>query len=121
MLISSALIFFSLFQTSFLQEDDQHNRFLLAVPTKQQLQRILAYVLDEDEFLSEYGIRSMSKFHEKNPFTIQMQGEELRAEYTPGESNSYLFGGNSNWRGPIWFPMNYLVRCQFSLYSEIVS
>ncbi|XP_055352807.1 uncharacterized protein LOC129598776 [Paramacrobiotus metropolitanus] len=95
---------------SFLLQDTKHGKkVLLAIPTQAQLQRLLTYVFDEEEFLSPYGIRSLSKFHEKNPFSYDLCGEELRAEYCPGESTSYLFGGNSNWRGPIWFPMNFLI------------
>ncbi len=78
---------------------------LLAVPSKERLERVLKYLLDEDEFLSPFGIRSLSKYHQKNPFTFSVCGGELSAvEYVPGESNTYIFGGNSNWRGPIWFP-----------------
>ncbi|QDT37112.1 MGH1-like glycoside hydrolase domain-containing protein [Stratiformator vulcanicus] len=82
---------------------------LLAVPTRDRLERILAYMLDEDEFLSPYGIRSLSKFHEKNPFSCRLGGEEHRVSYVPGESDTWMFGGNSNWRGPIWFPINFLI------------
>ena len=82
---------------------------LLAIPTRERLERILRYLLDEDEFLSPFGIRSLSKFHEENPFVYQINGEELRVQYIPGESDSPMFGGNSNWRGPIWFPLNYLL------------
>ena len=66
-------------------------------------------MLDENEFLSPYGIRSLSKFHEKNPCVFVADGTEHRVDYCPGESRAHLFGGNSNWRGPIWFPTNYLL------------
>jgi hypothetical protein len=82
---------------------------LLAMPSKERLLRILAYLLDEKEFLSPYGIRSMSKIHEEHPFVLYTGGQEHSVSYNPGESDSWMFGGNSNWRGPIWFPMNYLL------------
>ncbi|TAN37286.1 MAG: glucosidase [Verrucomicrobia bacterium] len=86
-----------------------HHRWLLAIPSKERLARILRYLLDESEFLSPYGIRSLSKFHQDHPYIFRAGGAEFRVEYAPGEANSYLFGGNSNWRGPIWFPVNYLI------------
>lgn len=89
---------------------------LLAIPTRERLERILRYVLDEDEFLSPYGVRSLSKYHEKHPFVFHVNGEEFRVEYVPGESDSNMFGGNSNWRGPIWFPLNYLLIEAFERY-----
>ena len=82
---------------------------LLAIPSRDRLVRVLRYLLDEQEFLSPYGIRSVSKVHEKHPFVLHVGEEEHTVSYVPGESNSGLFGGNSNWRGPIWFPVNYLL------------
>jgi hypothetical protein len=82
---------------------------LLAIVSPRKLRRILSYVLDEDEFLSPFGIRSLSRFHEKHPFVFNADGVEHRVGYEPGESQSGMFGGNSNWRGPVWFPMNYLI------------
>ncbi|MBK1646451.1 glucosidase [Thiocapsa imhoffii] len=73
-----------------------------------RLQRVLARMLDETEFLSPYGLRSLSRFHHEHPLILQMDGSELRLDYEPGESQTTLFGGNSNWRGPIWFPLNFL-------------
>jgi hypothetical protein len=82
---------------------------LLAMPSKEKLIKVLQYMLNEEEFLSEYGIRSLSKFHEKHPFNLQLEGNHFCIQYLPGESDSKMFGGNSNWRGPIWFPLNYLL------------
>jgi hypothetical protein len=84
-------------------------RRLLAIPSKERLERVLRYVFDEKEFLSPYGIRSMSLIHKDQPFVFQAEGQEYRVGYVPGESDSGLFGGNSNWRGPIWFPLNFLL------------
>jgi hypothetical protein len=83
--------------------------FLLAIPSRERLVRVLHYVLDESEFLSPHGVRSLSRLHRERPFELQMDGEIHRVEYVPGESRDWLFGGNSNWRGPVWFPMNYLL------------
>src|SRR5439155_1522605 len=89
--------------------DDAHRHRLLALPRRERLERVLRYVLDESEFLSAYGIRSVSKVHQDRPYVLQAGGQEYRVDYVPGESNTGLFGGNSNWRGPIWFPLNYLL------------
>jgi hypothetical protein len=82
---------------------------LLAIPTRTQLERVLRYVLDENEFLSPYGIRSLSRIHKDQPYIFRLNGEEHRVDYEPGESATQFFGGNSNWRGPVWFPVNYLL------------
>ena len=82
---------------------------MLAVPSRDQLVRMLRYMLDEKEFLSPYGIRSVSRYHLDHPYIIDWNSQNLRVEYTPGDSTTNLFGGNSNWRGPIWFPVNYLI------------
>ncbi|MBK7999085.1 MAG: glucosidase [Verrucomicrobia bacterium] len=82
---------------------------LLAIPSREQLQRVLGYMLDESEFLSPFGIRSLSRYHEQQPYEFHADGQVHRVDYVPGESNTFLFGGNSNWRGPIWFPTNYLL------------
>jgi len=89
--------------------DQSHRQRLLALPRRERLERMLRYVLDETEFLSHYGIRSVSKAHQDRPYVLRVGGQEYRVDYVPGESNTGLFGGNSNWRGPIWFPLNYLL------------
>jgi len=95
---------------SYMQENgSDHGHRLLAIPTKERLLRVLRVVLDESEFLSPYGVRSVSKVHEENPFVFHVHDQEYRVDYVPGEGNTALFGGNSNWRGPIWFPLNYLL------------
>jgi hypothetical protein len=92
-----------------LGRSNSRQKLLLAIPTKERLLRLLAYLGDESEFLSHYGVRSLSKYHEKNPFVFEADGVRHQVDYVPGESNTHLFGGNSNWRGPIWFPVNYLL------------
>ncbi len=82
---------------------------LLAIPSRERLERVLRYLFDENEFLSPYGIRSLSRIHQDKPFIFPAAGEEYRVEYVPGESTTGLFGGNSNWRGPVWFPVNFLL------------
>jgi len=84
-------------------------RGILALLNPERLRRVLTKMLDEDEFLSPYGIRSLSKFHEKHPFIFNIGGQEYRVDYLPAESNTGMFGGNSNWRGPIWMPVNVLI------------
>lgn len=84
-------------------------RRLLSIVGPEQLRRVLKIMLDEDEFFSDYGIRALSKYHEKHPYTLNVGGVEHRVSYEPAESTTGLFGGNSNWRGPIWFPLNYLL------------
>jgi hypothetical protein len=84
-------------------------RRLLSIATADQLRRILKFMLDEREFLSPYGIRALSQFHRDHPYLLSVNGTEHRVDYAPAESTTGLFGGNSNWRGPIWFPVNFLL------------
>ncbi len=90
-------------------DDTDPSQRLLAIPSRRRLERMLRYLLDENEFLSDYGIRALSKVHEKHPFVFQVQGQNYCVDYVPGESTTGMFGGNSNWRGPIWFPVNFLI------------
>src|SRR5438445_6109595 len=82
---------------------------MLAIPTRERLQRALRYMLDENEFFSPYGLRSVSRVHRDHPYVFRVGNDDHRVDYVPGEGTSYLFGGNSNWRGPIWFPINFLI------------
>jgi hypothetical protein len=82
---------------------------VLAIPSRERLTRVLRYVLDESEFLSPFGVRSLSRVHRDAPFVMHVNGDEYRVAYDPAESTTGLFGGNSNWRGPVWFPLNYLL------------
>jgi Glycosyl hydrolase family 63 C-terminal domain len=84
-------------------------RGIMALLTPERLRRILTKMLDENEFLSPYGIRSLSKFHQQHPFVLNVGGQEYRVDYLPAESNTGMFGGNSNWRGPVWMPVNVLI------------
>jgi hypothetical protein len=97
-------------------------RRLVAVCNKEKLQRVLAYLLDENEFLSPYGIRSLSRYHLEHPFVFHSGGQEFKVQYLPAESNTGMFGGNSNWRGPIWMPVNGLIirglLNQYAFYGD---
>jgi len=86
-----------------------HRHRLLALPSRERLERVLRVMLDENEFLSPYGIRSLSRVYGERPYTFELAGHEYRVAYTRAESDTGLFGGNSNWRGPVWFPVNYLL------------
>jgi hypothetical protein len=91
-----------------LTTDEGPRRFLSLV-NRRRLRRILGTMLDENEFFSPYGIRALSRYHLKHPYSFQVEGAEYRVDYEPAESSTVMFGGNSNWRGPIWFPVNFLI------------
>jgi hypothetical protein len=88
--------------------EDGVRRFLSLV-NRRKLRRVLQRMLDEEEFLSPHGIRALSRFHKDHPYVIEMDGTMHRVDYQPAESTTELFGGNSNWRGPVWFPVNFLI------------
>jgi hypothetical protein len=92
-----------------LSAEGMGERRLLALLDGERLSRILKVMLDEAEFLSLYGIRSLSKCHEEHPLSVYIGGVEFRVDYEPAESRTGTFGGNSNWRGPVWFPLNFLL------------
>jgi hypothetical protein len=93
-------------------------RHLLSILNKHELKRVLAYMLDENEFLGPYGIRSLSRYHLDHPFVFRLGDQEHRVQYLPAESNTGMFGGNSNWRGPVWMPVNALIlRALINLYQ----
>ncbi|MDQ3908624.1 MAG: glucosidase, partial [Acidobacteriota bacterium] len=97
---------------SYAEKQEAGQRYglrLLAIPSRERLERVLRYVLDEKEFLSPYGIRSLSRAYADAPYSVNLAGREYRIDYEPGESTTGLFGGNSNWRGPVWFPVNFLI------------
>jgi hypothetical protein len=91
------------------RRSDRGVRRLLAVMNRQRLPRALRFMLDENEFLSPFGIRSLSRYHLEHPYILHLDGTEKRVDYDPAESTTSIFGGNSNWRGPIWFPVNFLI------------
>jgi len=97
-------------QITYLSGDGcESRRLLLAIPTRDRLRRVLRTVLSEAELLSPHGVRSLSKRYAANPYVMHLAGEDHRVAYVPGDSDTWLFGGNSNWRGPVWFPLNYLL------------
>lgn len=92
--------------------------YLLSLPSRERLQRILDYVFNESEFLSPFGVRSLSRFHAEHPYVFRAEGGEHVVAYVPGEADSGMFGGNSNWRGPVWFPVNFLLIEALRSYGE---
>jgi hypothetical protein len=94
---------------TYYEQADETGHRLLAVPSQERLVRVLRYLLDEKEFFSPHGLRSVSRAHKDAPYVLRVDGTEYRVDYAPGEGTTGLFGGNSNWRGPVWFPLNYLL------------
>ena len=94
------------------------DRRLLSLVGRDRLRALLRRMLDPNEFLSDYGIRGLSKHHEKDPYILEVGGTQYRVDYEPGESQTGLFGGNSNWRGPVWFPINYLLIESLQKFSH---
>jgi hypothetical protein len=93
-----------------------NKNLILGLVRTDQLRRMLTYMLDENEFLSPYGVRAVSRYHKDHPLILSLDGEEFRLDYEPGESLTNLFGGNSNWRGPIWLPVNFLILMALKQY-----
>jgi hypothetical protein len=90
-------------------ESGMQSRRLLSLVTRERIERILKRVLDTEEFLSPFGVRSLSRYHKDHPYTLTLNGQQMQVGYEPAESQTTMFGGNSNWRGPVWFPMNFLL------------
>jgi hypothetical protein len=103
------------------REPGSENKHLLSLLRGHRMKRILHRMLNEQEFLSDYGIRSLSKYYEEKPFIYPTEGAEIIVKYLPGESDSSMFGGNSNWRGPIWMPMNYLIIQSLIRFNDYFS
>jgi hypothetical protein len=101
-----------------IYDTGQGDRHIFSLLTKERLIKVLRRLLDESEFLSDYGIRSLSKFHKEHPFTFYRHGRRHTLAYWPGEAQSGLFGGNSNWRGPIWLPINFLIIESLQKYHK---
>ncbi len=101
-----------------ITEVGEERRILMAIATPDKLRRVLSVMLDEDEFLSPHGIRSVSRYHLDHPYQLDAGGQAHRLAYEPGEATTQIFGGNSNWRGPVWFPINYLLIESLRRYHQ---
>ena len=104
--------------TSRIENRNVEGNHLFALLRGYRLEHVLKRMLSEDEFLSPYGIRSLSKYHEANPYSLEVDGKKHTVSYVPGESQTGMFGGNSNWRGPVWFPINYMIIESLKKYYE---
>nr|MCU0389308.1 glucosidase [Chitinophagaceae bacterium] len=100
------------------EEKAETDEILLSLLPKDRLEALLQRLLNEAEFLSEGGIRALSKYHEANPYTVTLEGNDYTIQYDPGDSTSSMFGGNSNWRGPVWIPINYLIIKSLQKFGE---
>jgi hypothetical protein len=104
---------------SYMKKSDRdQSHYLLAIPSRQRLVRVLAYLASESEFLSPHGVRSLSKFHRDHPYVFDARDAKYVVKYCPGEGESDLFGGNSNWRGPVWFPLNFILMESLEKYHH---
>jgi len=99
------------------EEKSDGEELLISLVQKERLEHLLKRVLNEEEFLSDGGVRALSKYHQKNPYSVVVDGEQYDIQYDPGDSTSNLFGGNSNWRGPVWMPINYLIIRSIKQYG----
>jgi hypothetical protein len=99
-------------------EPGANKNLLLGFVREEQLRRLLGYMLDEKEFLSPFGVRAVSRYHLERPLVLNLAGQEHRLDYEPAESTTELFGGNSNWRGPVWMPVNHLILLALRKYYE---
>ncbi len=100
--------------------DEIEGSLWISIAPKDRFERILRRVLDQSEFLSDYGVRALSKCHAKDPFTTELSGQRFEVQYVPAEGDSGLFGGNSNWRGPVWFPVNFLIISALERYYLVL-
>jgi hypothetical protein len=105
-------------EAGLLRGIEGHQRLLLSVAGPQRLQRLLARLFDSSEFLSPHGLRALSAYHREHPYEIDAEGVRATIDYEPAESTTPMFGGNSNWRGPVWFPLNYLVISMLERYHR---
>src|SRR4030095_16840681 len=100
------------------EEHSESEMILLSLVQKQRLEYLLQKLLNEEEFLSPGGIRALSKYHEKNPYSVTVEHTTHSIQYDPGDATSDMFGGNSNWRGPVWIPINFLIIQSIRKYGE---